>query len=93
MLFRVGSEAVVMFEFLAIKIARLTKATAGKEDHTAVQCTHGRLSSILDNVTTVLLIGPASADHVRLLDINPIPFFAAGYRVEHPGTTSAHQRS
>ena len=64
-----------IFEYLAIKAAKMAKGNPWIimvlfSLITAV------LSAFLDNVTTVLLIGPVTYTVCRvLLDINPIPFF------------------
>ena len=63
-----------VFEFLAIKCARLAKGDPWKIMLLFVLLT-AVLSAFLDNVTTVLLIGPMTLTVCKLLDVNPIPFF------------------
>lgn len=63
-----------LFEFLAIKCARLAKGDPWKIMLLFVLLT-AVLSAFLDNVTTVLLIGPMTLTVCKLLDVNPIPFF------------------
>ena len=61
-----------VFEFLAIKCARLAKGDPWKIMLLFVLLT-AVLSAFLDNVTTVLLIGPMTLTVCKLLDVNPIP--------------------
>ena len=65
-----------IFEYLAIKCARLAK---GNPWHVMVLfvCLTALLSALLDNVTTVLLIGPMTITVCRLLDIDAVPCFLA----------------
>lgn len=46
------------------------------------------LSAFLDNVTTVLLIGPMTLTVCKLLDINPIPFFMTEILASNIGGTA-----
>lgn len=62
-----------LFEYLAIYTAKLVKGDAlkiliGFSLITAV------LSAVLDNVTTVLLMGPMTLVITNILQINPVPF-------------------
>ncbi|HDZ36426.1 MAG TPA: transporter [Thermococcus sp.] len=62
-----------LFEFIAIKTAKFAKGSPMKvlllfSVVTAV------ISSVLDNVTTVLLLTPMLLYITRLMEINPIPF-------------------
>ena len=59
-----------VFEFLAIKCARLAKGDPWKIMLLFVLLT-AVLSAFLDNVTTVLLIGPMTLTVCKLLDVNP----------------------
>lgn len=64
------------FEFLAIKCARVAKGDPWKI--MALFCLlTAVLSAFLDNVTTVLLIGPMTLTVCKLLDVNPIPYLIA----------------
>ncbi len=77
-----------IFEFLAIKAAKVAKGNPWIimilfSLITAV------LSAFLDNVTTVLLIGPVTYTVCRvLLDINPVPFFITEIIASNVGGTA-----
>ena len=76
-----------MFEFLAIKAARLAKGKPWKVMLLFVLLT-AVLSAFLDNVTTVLLIGPMTLTVCKLLDVNPIPFFMTEILASNIGGTA-----
>ena len=76
-----------VFEFLAIKCTRLAKGDPWKIMLLFVLLT-AVLSAFLDNVTTVLLIGPMTLTVCRLLDINPIPFFMTEILASNIGGTA-----
>ena len=76
-----------MFEFLAIKAARLAKGEPWKVMLLFVLLT-AVLSACLDNVTTVLLIGPMTLTVCKLLDVNPIPFFMTEILASNIGGTA-----
>ena len=76
-----------MFEFLAIKCARLAKGDPWKVMLLFVLLT-AVLSAFLDNVTTVLLIGPMTLTVCKLLDVNPIPFFMTEILASNIGGTA-----
>ena len=76
-----------VFEFLAIKCARLAKGDPWKIMLLFVLLTAG-LSAFLDNVTTVLLIGPMTLTVCKLLDVNPIPFFMTEILASNIGGTA-----
>ena len=76
-----------MFEFLAIKAARLAKGEPWKIMLLFVLLT-AVLSAFLDNVTTVLLIGPMTLTVCKLLDVNPIPFFMTEILASNIGGTA-----
>ncbi|WP_080801333.1 ArsB/NhaD family transporter [Arabiibacter massiliensis] len=76
-----------MFEFLAIKAARLAKGDPWKVMLLFVLLT-AVLSAFLDNVTTVLLIGPMTLTVCKLLDVNPIPFFMTEILASNIGGTA-----
>lgn len=76
-----------VFEFLAIKCARLAKGDPWKIMLLFVLLT-ATLSAFLDNVTTVLLIGPMTLTVCKLLDINPIPFFMTEILASNIGGTA-----
>ena len=76
-----------VFEFLAIKCARLAKVDPWKIMLLFVLLT-AVLSAFLDNVTTVLLIGPMTLTVCKLLDVNPIPFFMTEILASNIGGTA-----
>ena len=76
-----------VFEFLAIKCARLAKGDPWKIMLLFVLLT-AVLSAFLDNVTTVLLIGPMTRTVCKLLDVNPIPFFMTEILASNIGGTA-----
>ena len=76
-----------VFEFLAIKCARLAKGDPWKILLLFVLLT-AVLSAFLDNVTTVLLIGPMTLTVCKLLDVNPIPFFMTEILASNIGGTA-----
>lgn len=76
-----------IFEFLAIKCARVAKGDPWKIMMLFVLLT-AILSAFLDNVTTVLLIGPMTLTVCKLLDINPIPFFLTEIMASNIGGTA-----
>lgn len=76
-----------VFEFLAIKCARLAKGDPWKTMLLFVLLT-AVLSAFLDNVTTVLLIGPMTLTVCKLLDVNPIPFFMTEILASNIGGTA-----
>lgn len=76
-----------VFEFLAIKCARIAKGDPWKIMLLFVLLT-AVLSAFLDNVTTVLLIGPMTLTVCKLLDVNPIPFFMTEILASNIGGTA-----
>ncbi|WP_206458591.1 SLC13 family permease [Anaerovorax sp. IOR16] len=62
-----------LFEYVAIKAAKLAKGDPWKIMMFFMILT-AILSAFLDNVTTVLLIGPMTIAITRMLRINPVPF-------------------
>lgn len=76
-----------VFEFLAIRCARLAKGDPWKIMLLFVLLT-AVLSAFLDNVTTVLLIGPMTLTVCKLLDVNPIPFFMTEILASNIGGTA-----
>ena len=62
-----------IFEFLAVKAAKIAKGDPWKIMVYFMIIT-AVLSAFLDNVTTVLLIGPMTFSICKTLDLNPIPF-------------------
>ena len=76
-----------VFEFLAIKCARVAKGNPWTIMVLFVLLT-AVLSAFLDNVTTVLLIGPMTITVCRLLDIDAVPFFLAEIMASNIGGTA-----
>ena len=62
-----------LFEYLAVKSAKISKGDPWKI-MIAFMIITAVLSAFLDNVTTVLLIGPMTFSICQKLDLNPIPF-------------------
>lgn len=76
-----------LFEFLAIKCARLAHGDPWRimvlfTILTAV------LSAFLDNVTTVLLVGPMTLTVCKLLDTSPVPYFITQILASNIGGTA-----
>ena len=63
-----------LFEFAAIKAAKIAKGNPWRI-MMAFMIITAVLSALLDNVTTVLLVGPMTLVVCDLLEINPVPFF------------------
>ena len=76
-----------LFEYLAIKTARIAKGDPWRIMVMFVLLT-AVLSAFLDNVTTVLLIGPMTVTLCRILEINPIPFFLTEIMASNIGGTA-----
>ncbi len=76
-----------VFEFLAIKCARAAKGNPWTIMVLFVLLT-AILSAFLDNVTTVLLIGPMTITVCRLLEINPVPYFFTEIMASNIGGTA-----
>jgi Na+/H+ antiporter NhaD/arsenite permease-like protein len=76
-----------LFEYIAIKTAKLAKGNPMKvlllfSLVTAV------VSSVLDNVTTVLLLTPMLLYITKLMDVNPVPFLLAEVFASNIGGTA-----
>lgn len=77
-----------IFEYLAIKAAKTVKGNPWLIMLVFAIIT-AVLSSMLDNVTTVLLIGPVTYTVCKLLlDINPIPYFIVEILASNIGGTA-----
>ena len=76
-----------MFGYLAIKTAHIAK---GDPWHIMIMYVllTALLSAFLDNVTTVLLIGPMTLTICKLLKVNPIPFFMVEIMASNIGGTA-----
>ena len=62
-----------LFEYLAVKSAKISKGDPWRI-MIAFMIITAVLSAFLDNVTTVLLIGPMTFSICQKLDLNPVPF-------------------
>ena len=76
-----------LFEYLAVKCARLAKGDPWRVMLLFVLLT-AALSAFLDNVTTVLLVGPMTITVCRMLDIDPVPFFFTEIMASNIGGTA-----
>jgi Na+/H+ antiporter NhaD/arsenite permease-like protein len=76
-----------LFEFLAIKCAHLAKGNPWHIMILFVILT-AVCSAFLDNVTTVLLIGPMTLNLCRVLKLNPLPFFFTEILASNIGGTA-----
>jgi Na+/H+ antiporter NhaD/arsenite permease-like protein len=76
-----------LFEYLAIKAAKLAKGDPWRIMVFLMIIT-ALLSALLDNVTTVLLIGPMTLMICRELRINPVPFFITQIVASNIGGTA-----
>lgn len=76
-----------LFEYIAIRGAKLAGGNPWKIMVSFMIIT-AILSAFLDNVTTVLLIGPMTITIARMLDINPIPFLLTQIFASNIGGTS-----
>lgn len=76
-----------LFEYIAIKAAKLAKGDPWKIMVAFIVIT-ALLSAFLDNVTTVLLIGPMTITIARMLKINPVPFLLTQIFASNIGGTA-----
>lgn len=76
-----------MFEYIAIKAAKAVKGDPWKLIVVFMLIT-ALLSSILDNVTTVLLIGPMTLAITKMLEVNPVPFLMTQVFASNIGGTA-----
>ena len=76
-----------IFEYLAVKAARLAKGDPWKimVDFMIITAV---LSAFLDNVTTVLLIGPMTFSICKTLELNPVPYLLTQIISSNLGGTS-----
>lgn len=75
-----------IFEYIAIKSAKLVK---GEPWHLMIvfMVITAVLSAFLDNVTTVLLIGPMTIAITKILELNPVPFLMTQILASNIGGT------
>lgn len=76
-----------LFEYIAIRAAKLANGHPWKLMVLFVLIT-AILSAFLDNVTTVLLIGPMTLAITNMLKLNPIPFFMTQIMASNIGGTA-----
>lgn len=76
-----------IFEYLAIRAAKLAKGNPWMIMVLFCLIT-AVLSAFLDNVTTVLLIGPVTYTVCKMLEINPVPFFIVEIIASNVGGTA-----
>ena len=76
-----------IFEYIAIKAANIAKGRPWPL-RVLVAWITAVLSAFLDNVTTVLLIGPMTLAITSMLRINPIPFFMTQIMASNIGGTA-----
>ena len=76
-----------LFEYIAIKAAKLAKGDPWKIMAAFIVIT-AFLSGFLDNVTTVLLVGPMTITIARMLKINPVPFLITQIFASNIGGTA-----
>ena len=87
MLFVAVVKSCGIFEFIAIKAAKIAKGNPWRIMVYFIIIT-AVLSALLDNVTTVLLIGPMTLMVCKILDLNPIPFFLTEILASNIGGTA-----
>ena len=87
MLFVAVAKRSGLFEFLAIKAAKIAKGDPWRIMVLLMIIT-AMLSALLDNVTTVLLIGPMTFLVCKELKINPVPFFMTQIMASNIGGTA-----
>ena len=76
-----------LFEFTAIKAAKIAKGDPWRIMVAFVLIT-AVLSALLDNVTTVLLVGPMTIVVCDLLEVNPVPYFLTEIMASNIGGTA-----
>lgn len=76
-----------VFEYLAIRCARAARGRPWAIMALLMVLT-ACLSAFLDNVTTVLLVGPVTLTLCRLLNLHPVPFFLAEILSSNIGGTA-----
>ena len=76
-----------LFENVAIKAAKMVHGDPWKIMIAFILLT-AILSGILDNVTTVLLVGPMTIAIAKMLEINPVPFLMTQILASNAGGTA-----
>lgn len=87
MLFVAVVKSSGLFEYIAIRSAKLTRGQpmAILAVFTVITAV---LSAFLDNVTTVLLIGPMTIAITQILEVNPVPFLLSQIMASNIGGTA-----
>ena len=76
-----------LFEYVAIKAAKMVHGDPWKIMIAFILLT-AILSGTLDNVTTVLLVGPMTIAIAKMLEINPVPFLMTQILASNAGGTA-----
>ena len=76
-----------LFEYVAIKAAKMVHGDPWKIMIAFILLT-AVLSGILDNVTTVLLVGPMTIAIAKMLEINPVPLLMTQILASNVGGTA-----
>lgn len=76
-----------VFEYLAVRCAHFAKGNPWRIMLMFVVLT-ACLSAFLDNVTTVLLIGPMTLTMCKMLKVDPVPFFIVEIMASNIGGTA-----
>lgn len=76
-----------IFEYISIKTAKIAKGNPWKIMMMFIIVT-AVLSAFLDNVTTVLLIGPMTISIANILNLNPVPFLLTQILASNIGGTA-----
>lgn len=76
-----------LFEYIAVKSAKLTRGQP-MAILTVFMVITAVLSAFLDNVTTVLLIGPMTIAITQILEVNPVPYLLTQIMASNIGGTA-----
>ncbi|MFQ7472948.1 MAG: SLC13 family permease [Anaerovoracaceae bacterium] len=76
-----------MFEYLAVKSAKVAKGDPWRMMVIFIIIT-AVLSALLDNVTTVLLVGPMTLAITKEMELNPVPFILTQILASNIGGTA-----
>ena len=76
-----------IFEYLAVKSAKIAKGDPWKMMIVFIVIT-ALLSALLDNVTTVLLVGPMTFAITKAMDLNPVPYIMTQILASNIGGTA-----
>lgn len=76
-----------LFEYMAIKAAKLAKGDPWKIMAMFMIIT-AAFSAFLDNVTTVLLVGPMTISICRMIKVNPVPYLITQIMASNIGGTA-----